>query len=104
MSAPIPLRVLESAPEDMDAWEPGMMWPSELLDPDGAGYSVVICRQTDAAGNAWPIVWHTRQTADEPGDPRWQVTGDPPIITVHPSINVPGIWHGYIRDGELVEA
>ena len=45
MSAPVPLRLLKSAPEDESEWEPGMMWPSKLLDIDGAGYSVVICRQ-----------------------------------------------------------
>ena len=29
----------------------------------------------------------------------WVVTGTPPLITVSPSINVGGIYHGYIRDG-----
>jgi hypothetical protein len=38
----------------------------------------------------------------------WEVTGTPPKITVSPSIrlmtNDGDEWHGYIRDGELVEA
>jgi hypothetical protein len=81
----------------MDDWEPGMMWPLELRHGEGAGYSVVLCRYTDALGHNWPIIWHTQQTSD--GGPRWDVKGDPPNITVKPSINVIGIWHGFITDG-----
>lgn len=39
----------------------------------------------------------------------WTVTGEPPNLTVHPSINryasatTPG-WHGWLRDGVLTPA
>ncbi len=98
----IPLRMLESAPADMDDWQPGMMWPLELLDAESAGFSVVLCRHQDAAGHDWPIVWHTRQMPQD--GPRWDVTGTPPHITVSPSINVIGVWHGFIRDGVILDA
>ncbi len=38
-------------------------------------------------------------------DNRWTVTGEPPNITVSPSIyfpHEPGGWHGWLRDGVLV--
>jgi hypothetical protein len=33
----------------------------------------------------------------------WTVTGSPPKITVVPSINVHGIYHGWIRDGVITD-
>lgn len=33
----------------------------------------------------------------------WTVTGDPPNITVSPSINCVNLYHGWIRDGELTD-
>lgn len=31
----------------------------------------------------------------------WTVTGNPPNITVTPSINIGGIYHGFLKDGIL---
>lgn len=31
----------------------------------------------------------------------WEVTGDPPFITVRPSIDMVGIYHGYIDNGVI---
>lgn len=31
----------------------------------------------------------------------WQVAGEPPRITVSPSINCVGAWHGWLQDGVL---
>jgi hypothetical protein len=31
----------------------------------------------------------------------WQVTGTPPLITVDPSINLQGIYHGWIQNGVI---
>lgn len=37
----------------------------------------------------------------------WQVTGDPPNITLSPSVNYasgdPNGWHGYIQNGEITD-
>lgn len=33
----------------------------------------------------------------------WTVTGEPPLITVMPSINIPGSYHGYIRAGVITD-
>jgi hypothetical protein len=41
--------------------------------------------------------WQTNQ-----GDPPWEVAGEPPKITVKPSIHVmPDGWHGFITNGEM---
>ena len=61
-------------------------------------------------GEAWNVVlpdggeWITTQKAR--GGGHWTVTGTPPLITVSPSIwhNQPDGWHGWIRDGALVDA
>lgn len=34
----------------------------------------------------------------------WQVTGEPPAITVSPSIHIVGDWHGWLQNGELRDA
>jgi hypothetical protein len=31
----------------------------------------------------------------------WDVAGTPPALTVNPSINIVGSWHGFLRNGEL---
>lgn len=35
--------------------------------------------------------------------PRWNRTGTPPNITVMPSINHVGEYHGFLRDGKLTD-
>jgi hypothetical protein len=34
----------------------------------------------------------------------WQRSGEAPMITVAPSINIVGAWHGWLRDGKLSPA
>lgn len=34
----------------------------------------------------------------------WSRSGTPPNVTAHPSIHYVGEWHGWLRDGALVEA
>lgn len=62
-------------------------------------------------GDAWPLgdawavklpggaEWHTDYESG-PGL-RWDVTGEMPSITVNPSINDDGVWHGWIKDGVI---
>ena len=35
------------------------------------------------------------------GSSGWKVTGALPNVTVHPSINIVGSWHGWIRAGVI---
>ena len=40
--------------------------------------------------------------ADQPGQPAWTLTGTENAPTLSPSLNAPGIWHGYLLNGEFV--
>jgi len=31
----------------------------------------------------------------------WEVTGEPPMVTLSPSINIRGYYHGWIKDGVI---
>lgn len=98
----IELRVVDPPIKDghIDNWgaEPGMMWhcPSAGRSHDIPG-----------RGPCWVIrlpnggyVFHTNMESSDGGF--WTVTGEPPNITVQPSINVgPDIWHGHITDGKF---
>ena len=53
-------------------------------------------------GGSWSC-WSPDCRSHEPGGPGWKVTGEVPKITVEPSIHLPGIYHGYIRDGVIDE-
>jgi hypothetical protein len=96
----VTLRLLDAPPADAEDWEPGRMWPRAVRLGDGtvcAGWWVILCDAGDR-----PVLWHTAIPAQNGS--RWEVTGQPPKITVRPSINVIGVWHGWITDGELVPA
>ena len=77
---------------------PGAMWRWPEKDIDGRECWLIVL--PNKAG-AW---WTTYRA--EPGGVLWEVTGVPPKLTVHPSINAgdgpgPGNWHGWIKDGVL---
>lgn len=44
--------------------------------------------------------WSKRIASD--GKP-WDVNGEPPNVTVSPSINLLGVWHGWIRNGVITD-
>jgi Family of unknown function (DUF6527) len=97
----VPLRVIPKPPAAYRECEPpvgpGDMWRDEAMDTEDRESWLVMLPNGS--------VWYTTQTASDGG--RWDVTGVPPRITVSPSIfdHWPGNeWHGWIRDGELVDA
>lgn len=81
----------------------GAMVRAEWYDEHAAAFG-------NPGGESWLIAlpdggeWITTQKAT--GGGHWTVTGAPPLITVQPSIwhNAPKGWHGWIRNGELVDA
>lgn len=46
----------------------------------------------------WPFCVDSKATGKDIG---WTVTGEAPKITVKPSINAVGDWHGWITDGVI---
>lgn len=102
----IPLRIVD--PDDTSRrLEPGDMWhdhdhPRQPCTPGGP------------RGDSWAIllpnraIWHSCQPfGGDPSRGYWTVTGEAPNITVAPSIDDQderAPWHGWIRDGQLVDA
>jgi hypothetical protein len=78
--------------------QPGEMWPCAWEQ-----------HQLDGRAPCWVVrlpgggyCWHTNSESTTEGEGLWNVTGEPPNLTVTPSINVgPEIWHGWITDGQL---
>jgi hypothetical protein len=76
---------------------PGAMWRQPDYDRDGREAWVIVLPNRSG-------IWWTTYVAEQGG--LWQVTGEPPKITVNPSINAgdgpgPGNWHGWIKDGVM---
>jgi hypothetical protein len=97
--------VEESAPHK----EVGDVWYAWTLDgaPLVGLLSVEYLR--DWAGVRPPLVVRLpgrvdvcldRQVDDEGGH-GWVVSGDPPRVSVSPSVNVLGVYHGFVRDGVI---
>lgn len=101
---PTRLHIVDPPPEELRQWtyrdDPGAMWRWPDLDRDGREAWVIVL--PNRAG-----IWWTTYLADGTDPPQmWDVTGEPPNITVSPSINAgdgpgPGNWHGWIRDGVM---
>lgn len=81
------------------ALPPGAMFRAYWLErnyagPDGMSLAV-ICPCNESFAMDMPAT---------DGGGRWTRTGTPPKITLSPSINLVGHWHGWLRDGVLVDA
>lgn len=80
--------------------EPGdcFRWPD--YDADGREAWCIVL--PNGAG-----IWATTTRSTDPPHELWDVSGEPPNLTVHPSINAgddsgrPGNWHGWIKNGEM---
>lgn len=99
--------------------EPGTMWRYPDGDTENRECWWIVLPNTKprAAGYASEIVWLTTSRSSNPPHEMWKVSGIPPAITVSPSIDVEcwvtkdgqtvregSYWHGWIRDGMLVDA
>lgn len=97
-----------------------MPWTCRLTEPDGPhevgdiwftnlvdGLSVEF-EQTHA-GNRMPLMIRLPGPVDicldgmvdDEGGHGWHVRGEPPFLTVTPSIHIPGFYHGHLREGIL---
>lgn len=112
----IPLRVVDPFPE---VREPGMMWRYPEGDEDGreAWWVILPNAHPDLGtpGHPSQLSWRTTDRASDPPHDMWAISGEPPNITVTPSIDVlrfvkqgdqwvrdGSYWHGFITNGELV--
>lgn len=110
-----PIRYHQERPEHVQV---GDMWPAPWLveeeprefflsDAFLAGWRSgaitrmpLVVRMPD--GTDFCVDGPTRQSGER-GSGGWQVSGEPPVITVTPSINLVGYYHGWIRDGVITD-
>lgn len=89
----------------------GAMWFAPWYLQGGGGYLAPEYFTNNAI--RWPVVVvlpdrtnfcvDSRTVSDgKLGDHGWTVTGEPPQLTVTPSIQIGGGWHGYLTAGVLV--
>jgi len=77
---------------------PGAMWVVDWLDsniykgPDGKAWSLML-----PGGAEWLVY------GPAGGGGKWDVQGVPPDITVSPSINCEGVYHGFVKQGLVAE-
>lgn len=94
----------------------GAMWPDPSLNAnDFGGYAGYIGDNylRDWAGKRAPLYVKlpdgtefcvdSRDSREigKPSGSGWTVTGEPPQITVSPSINILGRYHGYLKNGAI---
>lgn len=104
----------ESRPEKPQT---GDMWPAPWLIRSGEAVKFWTSQQYDAhhAGKRPPLVVRLpdgtefcvdspyRSERPNPNRDGWIVTGDAPNITLQPSINIVGHYHGWIQNGVITD-
>lgn len=99
-------------PHDKSPKEVGDVWYAPwLLDPAKWPDVLSLEYKRDWAGKREPLVVRlpgpvdlcVDHRADDAGGHGWVVTGDPETLTVSPSINAIGIYHGFIRNGVITD-
>lgn len=110
---PIPLVICQEKPP-YGKRVPGEMWRSESSDIPGreCWWIELPNSKPSGPGYASEITWRTTDRASSPPHELWEVTGEPPYITVSPSIDVEcwvnrngvpvregSYFHGWIKDG-----
>lgn len=93
MTSEVPLR---EVPNVMDLWDRDNLKGGEFnwnLGKHGEKIGMVLCCPGCKSVHAIPFV----------GDgPKRQWNGNPDKPTLHPSLNHPGCWHGWLKAGVLV--
>lgn len=102
-----PMFLTESG-EEIKAAPPGAMWDADWYEgsklKDGRPYNrnpdgVTLCVRTP--GGDWIVDGPSFSCRVEVGS--WSRSGTLPNVTATPSIHIPGKYHGWLRDGQLVE-
>lgn len=93
--------------DQMFCAEDGREWPIRELPPGAifhASWRDDVDKPKD--GKAWAVILPDRQTWYIDSEPnnggRWIRSGEPPLLTVSPSILTPG-YHGFLKNGILTD-
>lgn len=68
------------------------------LAPEHAGKRPLLVR---LPGNVDFAVYGPTWRAGGPGPNGWRVEGEPPALLISPSINIEGVYHGYLQNGVI---
>lgn len=94
---------------------PGSIWPMDLDEIPGLSKSLSLRYYREHSATRAPLfvvmpdgstfcvdsmAWTPERGHYGEG---WTVTGTPPNLTLTPSINLTGRYHGYIRDGVITD-
>ncbi len=73
-------------------------YPRELISANHAGKRpIIVC----LPGRVFFCVYSKQRRDGKEFEPGWTVTGDPENLTLSPSVNLEGIWHGFISNGSF---
>lgn len=91
--------------EDTEGWNLSDEYWSRIYPKRGPLIVMLPGYVKDGDGNikihGWP--WCVDSKQSNPPHTGWTITGEAPKITVNPSINAIGSYHGYIRDGVITD-
>ncbi len=93
------MKLTELSPEFLRVTERGTYATVEsLADAHGIWFTCPQCREHNVC------VWFADRGAPEGEEPtpRWGASGSSfDDLTITPSVNVSGCWHGWVRNGEV---
>lgn len=117
MTSGIPLVIVDPFPP-YEERKAGMMWRYPDGDiPERECWWIILPPSPDQGtpGHPGQLSWRTTDRASDPPHELWEVSGEPPNLTVTPSIDLlrfvmkdgehvrdGSYWHGFITDGHLI--
>lgn len=73
-------------------------YPAHLISAQHAGKRPICIR---LPGGVYFCIYSKQITDGVPHEPGWTVTGEPESITLQPSVDIKGVWHGFITNGSF---
>lgn len=107
---PWPIRILDKKPpwDDVKVGDAWWLSPDDEAWPTAVGtkhrhLTKVLWVALPYRDGHYPFCVHSPSTREGPDGAGWDVTGEAPNITVNPSINIIGSYHGWIRNGVITD-
>lgn len=86
-------------------------WTTYADGPEWSRHRVTLAPEHERTGRRpmMVVITHERppwclQAGNTNEGSGWKVVGELPLVTVTPSIHMFGVWHGWVRAGNLVTA
>lgn len=97
-----PIGAMWPAPEWLNRKVDGRPWISDRYFREWADKRPPM--QVHMPGGANFLIDSRPTSGGTPGDAEgWVVTGEPPSVTLSPSVNILGIYHGWIQNGVITD-